>query len=305
MTDDSPYAAGLRRIPVRRRSATIGGAVTRWWDYGDPDAPRTIVLVHGFRGDHHGLEPLVAQLDRVRVLSPDLPGFGASGTLPGTHDIAGYAEWLRAFVAHAGLDEPPVVLGHSFGSIVVAAAVSGGLEASAVVLVNPISAPALEGPRAVLTKGAIAYYRIAAALPQRLGFALLRNRAIVRVMSVSMAKTRDRRLRRFIHGQHDRYFSVFHDRDMLLEAFRASVGSDVSDYVDGLTLPVLLVAADRDDITPVEAQHRLAERLPDARLRVIDGVGHLIHYETPGAAAGFIRAFLAGLDARAARGGAA
>ncbi|GLI28900.1 alpha/beta hydrolase [Agromyces rhizosphaerae] len=305
MIVDSPYAAGLRRTPVRRRTATIGGAKTRWWDYGDPDALRTMVLVHGFRGDHHGLEPVVAQLDGVRILAPDLPGFGASGPLPGTHDIDGYAAWLREFVAHQQLTEPPVVLGHSFGSIVVAAAVAGGLEASAVVLVNPIAAPALEGPRAVLTKAAIAYYRLAALLPERMGFALLRNRAIVRVMSMSMAKTGDRGLRRFIHGQHDRYFSVFHDRRMLLEAFRASVGSNVSDYAAEVRVPVLLVAAERDDITPLEAQHRLAELLPDSRLRVIDGVGHLIHYETPGAAAGYIRAFLSGLEARVARGDAA
>ena len=305
MIVDSPYAAGLRRIPVRRRTATIGGSRVRWWDYGDPHADRTLVLVHGFRGDHHGLEPVVAQLDGVRILAPDLPGFGASGPLPVRHDVDGYAQWLRAFVAHLDLAEPPVVLGHSFGSIVVAAAVAGGLEASAVVLVNPIAAPALEGPRAVLTKAAIAYYRLAALLPRGMGYALLRNRAIVRVMSVSMAKTRDRGLRRFIHGQHDRYFSVFHDRDMLLEAFRASVEHDVSDFADGIGVPVLLVAAERDDITPVEAQHRLAAQLPDSRLRVIDGVGHLIHYETPGAAAGYIRAFLASLDARTARGDAA
>ena len=57
-----------------------------------------------------------------------------------------------------------------------------------------------------MTRLAVLYYRAAAALPERAGFALLRNGAIVRVMSVTMAKTRSKSLRRWIHDQHDRYF---------------------------------------------------------------------------------------------------
>ena len=39
-------------------------------------------------------------------------------------------------------------------------------------------------------------------------------------------------------------------------------------------------------------QHKLLALLPDGTLQVIPGVGHLIHYETPEPAAGFIRRFL-------------
>ncbi len=121
---------------------------------------------------------------------------------------------------------------------------------------------------------------------------MLKNRAIVRVMSVTMAKTRSRELRRFIHDQHDRYFSAFSDRDSLLEAFRASVSHDVREYAPRIDVPVLLVAAERDDITPIAAQHVLVERFPDARLEVIPEVGHLIHYEAPGDAARRILGFV-------------
>ena len=144
----------------------------------------------------------------------------------------------------------------------------------------------------MLTRLAVLYYRIAALLPERLGFALLRNRAIVRVMSVAMAKTREPRLRRWIHGQHDRYFSRFADRRVVLEAFRASVSSDVSHFAARIAAPTLLVAADRDDITPIAAQHALLKRFPDARLEVLTGVGHLIHYEKPVEAAHAIAEFL-------------
>ncbi|MGH1548886.1 alpha/beta fold hydrolase [Leifsonia poae] len=299
MSITSPYAADLERVPVREGALGILGSTTRFWDYGDPDADTTLVLVHGFRGDHHGLEPVVAQLRGVRMVSPDLPGFGESTPMTeAAHDIDGYGRWLREFVA--ALELPAggrtVLLGHSFGSIVVAGALatasSGLARPDAVVLVNPIGQPALEGPRGVLTRLAIFYYWLAAVLPDRLGFGLLRNRVIVRVMSMAMAKTRDASLRRWIHDQHDRYFSAFSDRRVVLEAFRASVSHDVSEYAARIPERTLLVAAEKDDITPIEAEFRLRTLFPDAELVAIPDVGHLIHYETPVTAAEAIERFL-------------
>ena len=124
----SPYAGQLAQIPVRTGSASVLGSSTHYWDYGDPAAPTTIVMVHGFRGDHHGLEPVVAQLSGYRIISPDLPGFGESGPLTEvSHDIPGYGAWLGEFVAQLELSGPVVILGHSFGSIIVSGAVAAGL----------------------------------------------------------------------------------------------------------------------------------------------------------------------------------
>lgn len=295
MTVSSPYAAQLDRIPVREHTVAVLNSPTRYWEYGDPAATTTLVLVHGFRGDHHGLEPVVAQLGGLRMIAPDLPGFGASPALAGIrHDIQGYGRWLRAFVDALAVDGRLVTLGHSFGSIIVSAALAeGGLKPDAVVLVNPIAAPALSGPRGVLTRLAVFYYWLAARLPRRLGFALLRNRVIVRIMSIAMAKTRDGALRRWIHDQHRLYFSSFADRDVVLEAFQASVGNDVSEFAARIPQHTLLIAAEKDDITPVAAQRRLVTLFPDATLKIIPGVGHLIHYEAPARAAQFITEFLA------------
>ncbi|RKS89449.1 pimeloyl-ACP methyl ester carboxylesterase [Microbacterium sp. AG790] len=292
MTVASPYADRLAAIAVRRDEVEISGTRTAYWVYGEASAPITLIAVHGYRGDHHGLEPVVAFLDGIRVISPDLPGFGQTPPLPGVeHTLDAYAQWLRSFVD--AVAPGAVVLGHSFGSIVVAAAVAAGLHTPRVILVNPIGAPALEGPRGVLTRLAVLYYRLGARLPQRLGDALLRNRMIVRVMSVSMAKTRDPLLRRFIHDQHDTYFSLFHDRDVLYEGFVTSVSNDIRRFAPAIAQPTLLIAAEKDDITPIEAERRLRGMFPDAELVEIPAVGHLIHYETPQVAADAIRRFLA------------
>jgi pimeloyl-ACP methyl ester carboxylesterase len=296
VTAPNPYAPLLDVIPVERREVDVLGGVTAYWVYGPADAAVTLVAVHGFRGEHHGLEPVVAHLPSVRVISPDLPGFGETAPVPGRrHDLDLYAEWLREFAAAAA--PGAVILGHSFGSIVVAAAVAGGLATPRVILVNPIGAPALEGPRGVLTRLAVFYYWAGAKLPKRLGDALLRNGLIVRVMSVSMAKTKDPGIRRFVHDQHDTYFSRFADRDVLHDAFLASVSNDVRAFAPRIAQPTLLVAAQRDDITPIEAERRLARMFPDAELVEIPDVGHLIHYETPAPAADAITRFLAPSDA--------
>jgi len=292
VTVASPYADRLAAVPVSRHEVQIAGGTTAYWEYGPADAETTLIAVHGYRGDHHGLEPVVAFLEDIRVISPDLPGFGETPPLPGVeHTLEAYAQWLRSFVD--AVAPGAVVLGHSFGSIVVAAAVAAGLPTPRVILVNPIGAPALEGPRGILTRLAVFYYRLGARLPKRLGDALLRNRVIVRVMSVSMAKTRDPELRRFIHDQHDTYFSLFHDRDVLFEGFVTSVSNDVRRFAPQIAQPTLLIAAEKDDITPIEAERHLRTLFPDAELVEIPAVGHLIHYETPREAAAAVRRFLA------------
>lgn len=289
----SPYADRLNDLPVRRRETNVGGGVTAYWEYGEQvggDTP-TVIAVHGFRGEHHGLEPVLAYLPDLRVISPDLPGFGETPPLPGgVHDLDRYAEWLIEFAR----DVAPgaVILGHSFGSIVASAAVARALETPQLILINPIGAPALEGPKGFMTRLAVLYYALGAKLPERLGTALLRNRLIVRVMSITMAKTRDPELRRFIHEQHDTYFSRFADRDVLKDAFVASVSHDVREFAPEISAPTLLVAAQQDDITPIEAERRLARTFPDAQIVEIADVGHLIHYETPAEAAGAVRRFL-------------
>lgn len=267
------------------------GSRTAYWEYGPGDADTTILAVHGFRGEHHGLEPVVAFLPGIRVIMPDLPGFGESPPMPGrAHDLAAYARWLIDFAAM--VSPGAVILGHSFGSIVTSAAVAGGLQTPQLVLVNPIGAPALEGPKAIMTRLAVAYYAAGARLPERIGTALLRHWLIVRIMSVAMATSSDAAIRRFVHDQHDTYFSRFADRDLLRDAFVASVSHDVGTFAADIGVPTLLIAAQEDQITPIAAQRMLATRFADAQLHEIAGVGHLIHYETPAEAAGAIRRFL-------------
>ncbi|MFV0433096.1 MAG: alpha/beta fold hydrolase, partial [Leucobacter sp.] len=87
-------------------------------------------------------------------------------------------------------------------------------------------------------------------------------------------------------------FSRFSDTTTLLQAFRASVSHTVADYSEAFARPTLLIAGDRDDITPLSAQLALQRRIDDSRLRVAPGVGHLVHYEAVDEAVSHIGSFL-------------
>lgn len=269
-------------VAPRKFLTTALGSQTHAWEYGSTTG-RPLVLVHGFRGDHHGLQGiaqlLAAREPQLRIIVPDVPGFGETPAIPGrVHDLALYGAWLHDFVNQLA-PEGARVLGHSFGSLIVAQALSQGLQPSTTILINPIAAPALEGPQRFLTQLALGYYRTAAALPERPARTLLGHPAIVRVMSEVMAKTHDRTLRAWIHEQHHNYFSVFSDTETLTQAFRASVSHTVRDFAPAFHTPTLLIAGDRDDITPIAAQITLRDSIIDAQLIVLPGVGHLVHYE--------------------------
>jgi len=293
MSSPSPYAELLSRIPVEEHEIALFGSTTRYWVYGEPDAAVTIVASHGYRGEHHGLEPVVAHSPGIRWISPDLPGFGASTPMTELpHSAAGYGQWFSAFVRELGLEGRAVVLGHSFGTIVTAQAVSSGLKTPALVLINPIAVPGLESPHRVGTFITVGWYRLNGMLPRPIAERLLRSRIATAFVTVSLAKSKDRAMRRWIHDQHNTYFNRFHDRDFVIETFAASVENNVGEYVHDIRIPVLLVAAELDDITPLDAVRAMAERMADARLAVLPGVGHLIHYESPAPAAEAITGFL-------------
>jgi len=185
-----------------------------------------------------------------------------------------------------------VILGHSFGTIISSKAIADGLKTPALILINPISTSGLKGPSKLATILTVAFYRLAGRLPDRVGDLLLKRWIVVQFMSSVLAKSRDRELRRWIHDQHHTYFNNFASRDSVVEAFEASVSSDVSTYSDSVTVPTLLVAAELDDITPVQAHRDLVASMTDARLELLMGVGHLIHYEEPELAAAAIHTFL-------------
>jgi pimeloyl-ACP methyl ester carboxylesterase len=266
---------------------------TAYWIYNDNSKLPNLVMIHGYRGTHHGLELIAKQLDEYRIIVPDLPGFGESKPLKNEHSLNNYAEWLNRFINGLKLDRPPILLGHSFGSIIASKFASEHPDSiEKLILVNPIGSPALEGPRAILTRMALAYYWLGRKLPQPLATQLLSAKPVVLLMSSVMAKTHNIKSRKYIHSQHLEHFSEFANRQVAAEAFKASVQNNVRDVANSINVPTLIIAGDLDDITPLKKQYELNDLFPKSQIEVINGVGHLTHYEKPIEVADAIKKFL-------------
>lgn len=289
----------------------IHGARVCTWTYPALDSARGVILaVHGFRGDHHGLTRIINELGDYTIIVPDLPGFGVStpfcapvkdeesqtsNSAPSVpaHDVAGYGEVITALRQELELGPETILLGHSFGTIVAATYLARHPGSFArLLLLNPICEPALEGSSALLSRAAGSYYAVGSWLPAPLGDALLRSRLITDATSLAMLKSKDPAMRAYVFDQHRRYFSGFTSRATLREAYGASITATVRDVAARINEPTLLVVGELDELGSVEAQRALTRRFPRARLRVINNVGHLIHYEKAPEAAALIQDFL-------------
>ncbi|MDN5631028.1 alpha/beta fold hydrolase [Kocuria sp.] len=292
---ENPYA--------ERRSVELDGYRVRYWFY-DADRQRKplLVMLHGFRGDHHGLQLIASALrEKYHVVVPDLPGFGRSEPFPDReHSVANYVDFTRAFITALtdGAVSPDsetgvVLLGHSFGSTVAAHfAAAHPPMVERLVLVNSISQPALAGSQKKLTKLTELYYGVGASLPQRLGTRLLSSNTVVKLMTDVMVKSEDPEVKHYALRQHQAYFNAFANRQVVSEAYQASISRTVAEVAMQLSMPTLLIVGELDDLGSVDSQRTMASWIRSHSLKIIPGVGHLIHYETPTLAAQYVEEFL-------------
>lgn len=101
-----------------------------------------VVLLHGWALGQHTYRGVIDAIAATGclVIAPSLPGFGGSGELPGeAFSLRGYAQWVADLLDVIGIDEPAVVVGHSFGGgVAIRFAHDHRARARSLVLVNSI-----------------------------------------------------------------------------------------------------------------------------------------------------------------------
>ncbi len=131
--------------PVTEHATSLDGVRIAYRMWACP-SERGIVLVHG--GGAHSrwwdhIAPLLAA--ERRVIAMDLSGHGDSGRRE-NYNFDAWAREVLAVAADAGLDAPPVVIGHSMGGVVALrlAAMSGSQIEGVVIVDAPLRDPAPE-----------------------------------------------------------------------------------------------------------------------------------------------------------------
>ena len=282
------------RIRAIAKSVSIAGSNTNYWLYPattrDASQAETLVLVHGYRGDHHGLESFAGGLTNYNVISPDLPGFGTSDPMKVEHSLDSYSTWFKAFLEKLEL-KSPLVVGHSFGTLVVSSTEAKLGLFSKIVLVNPVAGGRIVGMSKVLLEFVKFYYWLAHVVPEFVGNKMTKTYLLVDSMSAYTTKTKDKELRKWIKQQHRSHFNSFANSQVVWEAYLASTENVVVPFLKEVHKPVLLVAAERDEITPVSAVYDLAKTMDNAQVHEVKGCGHLVHYEAAAEAVEVINEF--------------
>lgn len=124
----------------------VEGAPIHYLSWGARGKPG-LLLVHG-NAAHAGWWSFIAPfLSRdYHVVAPDLSGMGDSAWRPAGYSMEGFAAEVLAVAEHSGLlsvEEPPVIVGHSFGGFVtiLAGALYGERLGGSIILDAPVNPP--------------------------------------------------------------------------------------------------------------------------------------------------------------------
>lgn len=129
-------------VPFEDDHVDVGGVAVHYLAWGRPGT-RGLVFVHGGGAHAHWWTHVAARFARdFRVVAVDLSGHGDSGH----RDVYALDTWTDEVVAvaeDAGIDGPPVVVGHSMGGFVsiATAARHGDRCAGVVVCDSPVTEP--------------------------------------------------------------------------------------------------------------------------------------------------------------------
>ncbi|MCJ2013301.1 alpha/beta fold hydrolase BchO [Methylobacterium sp. J-076] len=265
---DWPHRAASRFVPA-------GGLTWHVQEFGPAEAP-VLLLLHGTGAATHswrGLAPLLA--GQFRVVAPDLPGHGFTDPLPARElSLPGMAKAVGALVAELGL-APAIVAGHSAGAAVLARmCLDGALAPRLFVAFNGALAP-LPGAASVLFPS-IARLLFLNPLTPRV-FAWTADRAAVRRLIEGTGSRLDP------EGL-DLYRRLFAKAGHVRGALGMMANWDLDRLhrdLPGLALRTLLIVGGDDKAILPDTAFTLRDRLPDARVALARGLGHLAHEEAP------------------------
>jgi pimeloyl-ACP methyl ester carboxylesterase len=274
----------------------IGEGVTvHLRDEGPKDAP-AILLLHGSNADLHTWEPWVQALKgQYRVIRFDQVGHGLTGPDP-QHDYSrdNYVEDIRQVADTLGLTRF-ILGGNSMGGKhALAFAAAHPERLAGLVLVDASGGPMLKLDKAEEEdedSGNIGF-----AIAQTPGINLLVEqitpRSLIRQsleQSVSVQSV-------VTEAAVDRYWELLRypgNRRATLKRFGYPYDPLSEAAIAAVATPTLILWGKEDRLIPVEAGQWLANTMPNNRLVIYPGIGHLPHEEAPAATLGDLQAWLA------------
>lgn len=239
-------------------------------NYVDEGAGPVLLLVHGFPLDHTMWQFQIADLkEEVRVIAPDLRGFGATGVTPGTVAMSQMADDLAALLDALKITEPVFFCGLSMGGYVGWQFIERHAHRLAGVILCDTRAQAdttkeretrLETAAKVLKEGPAF---LADSMPKKLFSELAHKEqgALINATKVVIRKGNPEGIAAAARGMAAR--------------------PDVRDRLPSIELPSLVIVGTDDAISTADEMREIAEALPVSMFTEVPGAGHMSPLEAP------------------------
>ncbi|GGI81140.1 alpha/beta hydrolase [Polymorphobacter multimanifer] len=244
-------------------------------DEGPRDGP-VVMLLHGSNASLHTWEPWVARLvDRYRVVTLDFPAHGLSGAVPNRdYSTDSYVAIVEAVRLKLKIDRM-VLGGNSMGGGVAwRYAVAHPERLAGLVLVDASGKPMPAG-----SKPPLGFYLARIPMARDILASVTPRWIIERslIQSVSVTGIVD-------DAMIDRYWELLlypENRQATLDRFSQYNPPGDGEALRKLDVPTVILWGREDRLIPVTVADWFAERLPNARVTVLDGVGHIPMEEAP------------------------
>ncbi len=235
----------------------------------DTETP-PLVLIHGAGGSQLHWPPEIRRLRGYCVYALDLPGHGKSSSIDGQQSIEEYAGYLVQWLESLHMRRA-VLVGHSMGSAI-------ALEL------------ALHHSEYVVGLGLLSAGARLRVLPELLNYVADQTtflKATDLLVSYSFSANAPSHLvelasRRLVETRQ----SVLYGDLVACNRF------DVMDQLRKVKQPTVVLCGYEDQLTPLRYSQFLASNIPEARLEVIPGAGHMVMLEQPLRVADSLHMFL-------------
>jgi pimeloyl-ACP methyl ester carboxylesterase len=231
---------------------------------------KVVVLLHGWADNLVTFKEMQKELSKkYKVIALDLPGFGNTGVPSEVWGLDNYASFVSSFLKKIGEENIHAFVGHSNGSAILIRGISQGvLKSEKLILLASAGIRSEDKARKTFMNiGAKVAKVITAPLPKNAKLKL-QKRAYSAIGS--------------------ELFAAEH----LQETFKKVVSADVQSDATHIKIPTLLIDGNKDTSTPARYGEKLKNLIPNARLEIIDGVGHFVHRDAEQKVGNLIMEFL-------------
>lgn len=243
--------------------------------YTTAGSGRPLVLIHGNTGSKVWFEPVMQsemEIPGLKMIAPDMPNFGDSERLDRA-DIDLYADYIRDFIHSLAVEVPVGLVGHSLGgAVAISLALRNPELVSRLMLVDSAPLDGLTTPEE--------HYPVIEQYKQ--------NRELLAQALKAVTPSMD----------NEPFLQRLSAEGMKMNpiAFtgnaRALARFDYTGRGKDFAKPVLVVAGEQDVLINPDMAKSTADAFPNARLKILPGIGHSVMVEAPQTFNELLREFL-------------